>query len=335
MQSEQPSKSKSSLIRFWDLFQKLAIIIALLASLATVISVWLQIRQPATKIDVLIESEHLTAIPQIPDLRAEFSFRDKLVSDLWRLSVRITNTGDKTIIGEGQLKNLLGNQVSLFVPNGYEILGIQVDSASFPVEVTQLTERSFSMRFAQWRRRESLRLTIYLQRLPQADDKPSLYSEDRPILDGDVLIRDVTNQIDTTKTPLLDRLNPVLANTLRIVSVIVLLLLTAFCFYLLIKELWGIWKFLDWQSKYYDDFMKFVRSKYGEYSEEKLKSWKSDFVLWDLDDALWKEFSGPRAPIPNYNPTDKKDIIELLRFTLILSVLIVVMLVSITGLIII
>ena len=135
---------------FPGLLQTIGLIVALVASVATLASVWLQVRKASPHVDVILQSaQNLTNLPQIPQLKAEFKFDQRSVSDLWQVRVSLLNSGRKTLIGEGPQKNIVKDAIIIAVNSGFDLLQLQTDSADFPNEVEKADGSHFSVSFLQ------------------------------------------------------------------------------------------------------------------------------------------------------------------------------------------
>ena len=92
-----PTHSKA-----WLMFQRISVVIALVASLATVIVSFLQLRSEKRVLEIqIISADQLTRLPSVSGLSGEFTYNKIPVTNLWRIKLKFANTGDATLVGEG------------------------------------------------------------------------------------------------------------------------------------------------------------------------------------------------------------------------------------------
>ena len=82
---------------------------AVIASIATVISLWIQLRPSSPQIEGLVtRKEQLTAQPQDKQLKVTYEFGNRQVQDLWKIRLQLKQIGGQTIVGKGPKQNLTG-----------------------------------------------------------------------------------------------------------------------------------------------------------------------------------------------------------------------------------
>ena len=126
-----------------------------------------------------IDATQLTKLPAIEGLKANFHFKDSLVTNLWRVKYIITNSGTKTIIGEGAQRNIIENKLKLYFKDSVSTLDIQICNANFPIEL--LKDR---LSFKQWRSKEFIEVIAFVE--PKTKDNPTLHIDERDLIDGKV-----------------------------------------------------------------------------------------------------------------------------------------------------
>lgn len=256
-------KTPSVLIKFWQWLEKIGIAIALLASLATIV-LWWQSEKPHPEINAVItNSENLTNLPTVTGLGAKFTFQDRDVNDLWRTKITITNTGNETIISEGNNKNIIGDEILFTVPTDFEILNLQMDSNDFPCEVKQINAQTFSLKFLQWREKETLAIVLFLEKKTLESREPSINTPERILINGDILINNISSGQKIT-TSLLTRLTPDNAKTIQNILTVIFVIIDLFLLILLAAYLRDLFKFWKWIILYYSRFKKLVTSTLGD-----------------------------------------------------------------------
>ncbi len=75
----------------------------------------------------VLASDELTALADIKYLSADYQYRGSKVANLWKVSLSIINSGNKTIIGEGTQKTLIRDGIYLSFPSETMILNIETE----------------------------------------------------------------------------------------------------------------------------------------------------------------------------------------------------------------
>lgn len=283
----------------WQWFQRIAVIIALLASLATVFSVWRQVKKSTPHITAtVIESESLTKTPNVPKLKSSFTYDDRAVSDFWRLRMLLLNDGESTIIGDGVQKNIVKDAVIFSLNGDFEILGIEVENSNFSNKVNLLSPTQFEITFLQWRKGEELGLRIYLENKSKNDEKPQFYLSERPIIDGDITVLDNSTISVRLKKPIIDYTHPLVATSSRAITstVTAIILLTCIIgFFAFIHE---VKAFSKWRSRHLSKLIEKIQN--AELDDETKESYLKN--LEEIPKEFWKESSIPRPSLPtNYS----------------------------------
>ncbi len=247
------SKEKVSTGSRLNLLQTLGLLIAICASIATIINLAIQIRKTSRpQLEIIMRSvQNLTNLPNIPNLKADYAFDGRPVSDLWQVRLFISNSGNKTIISEGSQKNILKDSVIISVCKGFRLLQLQQDSTDLPNKLEKIDDWHFATTFLQWRPGETVITTLYLERTDINKIRPSFISEERYLIDGDVTFIDECVSSPLVKKPVLDRIPYLYATALRSLSIVVfigLFLVSILIFILLLEEALGL-KFPGFKSR--------------------------------------------------------------------------------------
>lgn len=312
-----------------SLIQTIGIVITLLASLATLASLWFQVRQSKLRIDAVTQYvQNLTNLPKVPQLTASFKFAERDVADLWQLKLVLSNTGNKTLIGEGPQKNIVKDALVFSVSDGFELLDIQTDTTTFPNEIKKLDSTSFTCRFLQWRPNESSALILYLERKDIAKKMPHIEMGERFILDGDVYFIDAIAGAHQPK-PVLDYTPGLVANTLRVFSCIVVGLLALLFIVILFVSMREVVQFSSWKKKHFEHFSEFVRREFPD---------EADLILEKPSSAkshVWDKYTGEKPTVKNIIFEGDKQKRTAFVFSIFMILLILALLGAIFGLIII
>jgi hypothetical protein len=199
------------------LYKALMLVAALVGMIATVWSVILQFRAKRAEVTVEIRAmEELTPPNKLPDLSATFSYKGQLVDRLWKVTLNLVNSGDKTLVGEGNQKTLIADDVTFAFPAGSNLLDLIVIRQDFPASLVQ-KHNAMSLKFTQWRKSEALAVSCFVA--TSSENKPPRpFAEGRSIIDGDIVVRDVSGPIANPKRGILDYLPTPIATPTRAVG---------------------------------------------------------------------------------------------------------------------
>lgn len=228
--------------------------IAFLSLVVAGVSLYVQLKSKTRELSCeVIASTELTAVSKVPGLTSQFTYRDRDVRHLWRLTIRVANTGSDTLIGEGQHSMLIGKGVRFAFPPGLSILDQEFATNGLPVTVEKLGEAGFSIQFSQWKPGESTLMSIFLTST-NAHLSPVLpFAPNRDLVAGELRIRDLTSGQLQTKPTLFERMPRIL----RSVALTVVFCLSGLCslitigvliheFYL--SRVFNRWKSANWES---------------------------------------------------------------------------------------
>lgn len=199
------------------LYKGLMLVAALVGMFAAVWSVVLQFRPKRAEVTVEIRSmEELTPPNKLPDLSATFNYKGQPVDRLWKITLTIVNSGDKTLVGEGTQKTLISDDVALVFPAGSRLLDLIVIRQDFPAILLQ-KQNGISLKFTQWRKWEALTVSCFVTN-SQQNDPPTISPEARSIIDGDIIVRDLSNPTINPKKGLWDSIPPPIATPTKAVG---------------------------------------------------------------------------------------------------------------------
>ena len=137
----------------------------------------------------IADTQSLTDIQQISRFRASFFYGDRQVNDLRIARIQIRHVRGRTLVGEGGLKNILHERVTIRVTSGYEILSVEAEAApaGFLTALDNSTN-AISLGFSQWRPGESATLKLFVEKAASTANPFGISIDGRPIINGDISI---------------------------------------------------------------------------------------------------------------------------------------------------
>jgi hypothetical protein len=277
--------------------------VAGLVAVAIAVLQLLQMRPPQRVITCLVpSSSELTAVARSPDLSAAFTFRGKNVEHLWKVTLDCTNTGDSTIVGEGQGKNILQDSILLSFPENTSILASEVDSkdpTDLPVIPSVIPPNTVSLTFSQWRKNERVVLSYYVE-TPANVPRVTPRSTRRDILDGFVSVSEVrgTDEVANDTRWISPRLPPNLRALVdgvgRSFAAVLGALVLLISVFVTVESV----QYFLWRRSNQSKFREFL----GTLPESKISA--SDRQKYDnrpdlMPKSLWVGFEGTRIPVDN------------------------------------
>lgn len=290
---------KTSSDKRWELFQRVGSIVTILALLVTFVGVWFQIRsqKPRAELQVL-STDRLTLLPDIPGLESQFVYLGNPVRDLWKLKIRFLNSGETTIIGQGNAKDILGKGIRVKFPSGIKMLKTREESASFPYRLVHVGDNELRLEFSQWRQGETLVSSIYLSSNQIQEYPPLPTVPDRDIIDGDLLVRDLSVKGLAPPRSLLTLLPKTVTFAGRILAILLASGVVIITIGLFAGDSIGDivmhFRYFQWKKKHFAEFSKYVGTL--DFSHSKFT--KKDIIEtpWFLEKTLWGNFPGPSCP---------------------------------------
>jgi len=102
--------------------------------------------------------EELTIQPEVAGLTGTFQYMDEIVAHLWRIRLRVINTGNRSIVGVGPSCNILYGKLTLQLPDGARFMSVEA-SENHPGAQLELREDYLDISFEQWPSGEELVLS--------------------------------------------------------------------------------------------------------------------------------------------------------------------------------
>lgn len=273
------------------LLKNLAMIITIIAGIATIIGVYMQYKENNPIIEIKdITNDKLTDLPKVKGLRAEFYYKDSIVHSLWKLNYDITNIGNKSIIGEGNNKNIIKEGIIFYLPDNYKILEVNSTQDDFHFEFSQENNK-VKLKFLQWKPKESLNIILYVEQLNNKE-MPTLKTDEREIVNGVVNYASIQNKADKKKS-LFDFLPNIMQSILRWIGYIFFGLIIIVMPIIWISELIKYVKYKRWKKSNY--------WMYKEWIDENIKKGTLNlhFEPIKLPEQYWADYPYPKPIFPS------------------------------------
>ncbi len=235
-------------------------------------------------------STELTSISQVPGLTSDFTYQQQKVTHLWKITLSYVNSGNETLVGEGQHSTLLKDSVLFSFPEDTEVLNFEVLNADLPVNVEHGPPNSFRIKFSQWRPGEKINLSVYVTS-PNSQRSPLIPTiATRDIVGGSVLITNPLNQISQPKS-LLDRLPAWFSVIVKLTVSLFCLVVAFIALYLFPKDVVQYLRRVIWKRWNSAKIQSFINGREDLQPAEKSKYVNQPELI---PDELWQGFHGRR-----------------------------------------
>ncbi|CAM3828403.1 hypothetical protein FLCU109888_03735 [Flavobacterium cucumis] len=271
--------------------QNIVTIITITAGIVAVLSFVYQVKSDNPKIEILeINNDNLTNIPRIKNLTANFSYKDSVITNLWKLNAVIKNVGSKTIIGKGTNKNIIENHIGFKLNEGFRLIDFNIAKAQFPNEIKK-DSNSVRLFFSQWREDEQIDVTIYAEQISNASSELKIIGDERDIVDGEITYRKINQQVNQRKN-LADYLPESISAVLLWIGIIVYALCSLILPFGMIYEVYKYFMFGSWKRKWNSKFNENILRLYKEKELAKIYSPNN------LPDSYWEKINVPKPDLP-------------------------------------
>lgn len=131
-----------------------------------------------------VDIVQLTNLPKVDNLTVDYKYKDSSIKNLWKIKYFVKNVGPKTIIGNGNLKNIISNNVPLSISNLSKVFSLNTSGNNFPIEIKQTQPGKYSLNFKQWRENEYFEIVGLVETVNNS--KPKISIDERDIIDSKV-----------------------------------------------------------------------------------------------------------------------------------------------------
>ena len=289
--------------------EKGVLYISALAAIATLITVIFQWLPSNKNLSINIyQSKVLELSPKIEGLEGGYTFEGENIDTIRHLEVLLTNTGNKTIIGRGSNKDLIGESIKLRFADSVNIVKVH-PIWNIPEANIKTSKNVTEIVFSQWKPNEQVKLLI--TSLGNIDLSSIVTTDTRNIQNGDISIN-YNENIAEEKNPLYKYFSADTVKLLKPIGIFTLQLMTLSFFALWVALFIDVLKNKQWSKKSLEKFRNDINSVDFLTQEEKSEIIKAPqsfkrIILNNLNLKL----------PPNDNASEKrKDILFLIVMTL-------------------
>jgi hypothetical protein len=223
--SDQPVAQRLRVMQVIPFFRRhVGLFATMLIGLTGLILTILNLLPETTELSYTVtRTSLLTKQPAAEGLVGEYYFEDKQIEQLWQIEVELENTGDRTLVGQGQIANVLNEGIAAELPASYRVLRAEAYRNDPDVTVLLDGERGLTLSFAQWRSGEVVELALYVETaLTSGGSSPEIIFGSRQLVDGEIVRTLVSDATQARSSSLFDRFGGVPGTILRVLGSIVL-----------------------------------------------------------------------------------------------------------------
>lgn len=298
------------------LFKTVFAIVSFASAVAVIIALYLQVQSKVPIVEIKnISSDKLTDLPNIEDLKAIYVFKNDTVKSLWKFHYIISNIGDENLIGEGNNKNIIKDNLKFTFNKGFKIIDYKLIKKDFPFDL-KFNNKTFEISFLQWHPTEKFEITLYVEQMDK-NKIPVLTSNEREIVNGEIVYSTIYKEIEK-KESLFDRLPKILQTILWWFGIVFFGLFVALMPFIIIAEIPKVYKYKKWKNRdkwMYDDWIS------GLIKEDRLQEYRESKKL---PNYLWSEYpySKPEYPDNDFKSLFFGGLIGIVLFSIPLLLLI-------------
>jgi hypothetical protein len=275
-----------------SILNTIVIITTILAGLAGIFGVYIQSTTNIPIIEIkTISSDKLTNLPNLDGLNANYTYKNKPVKSLWKLHYKLSNIGNETIIGEGNNKNIIKDNIKFSLANNFRILELHIPDEEYSFK---FHDNKILFSFLQWRPSENMNIIIYVEQLNN-ENIPTLITNDREIINGEIKYSSLLDEVNNNELTLFYQMPQLFQIILWWFSIIL------FGFIIIIMPIYWIGLLIEnrdfnkWKKEHKESYSQFV-SKLIE--EKHLEEYHNpNYLPYDLWDKY--QYAIPKIPSDN------------------------------------
>jgi hypothetical protein len=277
-------------------FKKLILWFGIFGSIASILSVVFIFIPKNDNIQLIVNTQSIERLTQNfedkePNLKVDYKFKGIEIKNLLKYNIEFQNKSKKTIIGNGNQKNILLDNFTLKLKEGYDILDYKKIKSDFNNRII-VDSTEVKIYFEQWRENEVLEYSFYVKTDNAKPDTLLLQQPDfRQIIDGDILFNiKENNKVD-------NKITSVFPQKIRQASYIIVLIFLGLFILALTVSIFiipiGYINIKSWKSKNYAKYTSLVETVFSDDNYKKTRLLENPK---DAPQLLWEKFDGDKYP---------------------------------------
>ncbi|MCW7479363.1 hypothetical protein ND856_18835 [Leptospira bandrabouensis] len=280
----------------WSAVGAIATVISILIA---AISIFMQLssKKRELKAEVLY-IQKLNILGSDDELKAVFTYKKKEVVDPYRIGVRLSNSGEVTLLSKGDNRNVISDGIRLWLSKSYQIIKVIPESCDLPMEIKVLSYDTLSLNFQQWKVAEYCSFSIYVTGVVKSGQIPKIELRERDIHEGIVSVEDSSGRPSEEKYKrFIDKILGKYAFAFSIFAFVILIAIAILIVTFLFVSVVEVARNKIWKMSQYKAFEYFLES-----DEMKIPNKEKSIYLENpklVPDEIWEKFKGTRIPIVN------------------------------------
>lgn len=256
-------------------------IITILAGVAGIAGLYIQIKEYNPELEIkTLSIDKLTDLPNVDGLKANYLYKNDTVNSLLKLHYLVSNVGDEIIIGQGNRKNIIKDNLKFNINDGFKIL--EINNEKNPNFNIKLDSNRVILDFLQWKPQENVELIIYTEQIKE-NISPSFTTNEREIINGKVSYSQLLDSA-VKKEALFKKLPKALQSILWWFGIVFFGLLFILMPIVWFSELVKLLKYKKWKRTNYWMYEEWVNELIQNGKIESFKTPK------DLPNNIWSEY---------------------------------------------
>ncbi len=271
----------------------------------------------------IVRSNELTSVQNVPNLEVQYYYKEQRVDHLWDVSIRIINTGNKTVIGKGLQKTIINDAIFLDFTEGSTILKMDILENDPLISIASVNDNKVKLSFDQWREDEDVLIDLYLRTSIDTLESMLPHISRRDLINGEVKILDVRSEV--TARSMIEQFPAVIRSTIKVLAIIwgfiSVIVIAAFPFGVISSVISAI-RLRSWKQKNMEKFTIFIDAN------NQIDASRKEEILarpYQLDSELWVEFEGDKIKLGDMAMESLEEGAKLFGFFL-LAIIILLML---------
>ena len=263
----------------------------------------------------IIRSNELTSVQNVPNLEVQYYYTGQRIDHLWDVSIRIINTGNKTIIGKGLQKTIINDAIFLDFAEETTILKIDILENDPLISIASVNNNKVKLSFDQWREDEDVLIDLYLRTSIDTLESMLPHASRRNLIDGNIDILDVRKSID--EKSVIAQSPSAIRSIIKIMAYIWLLIACVIIFgtpFAFISSVINVLRLRSWKQKNMEKFKIFIETN------DRIDAKKKEKIIarpYQLDSELWDEFEGDKLKVDEIVMDDFATVITFISLFLI------------------